>query len=131
MFRFKTMLIVPTIVGIAMILAQTTPAWARRPDMVLVCHFDEETGEQSLISVHPRGAEAHATNHPNDTFPQDAEQAAECDGSKVLVCHHAGPPGAPVQMFTLLLDEEDADEYLAEHPDRQGPCSNNNVASAE
>ena len=118
MFRFKMMLIVPTIVGIAMVLAQTVPAWARRPEMVLVCHADQETGEQSLISVHPRGAEAHSMNHPDDTFPQNEEQAAECDGTKVLVCHQAGP----AQTFTLLIDAEDLDEHL-EHGDEEGPCN--------
>jgi len=122
MFRFKTMLIVPTIVGIAMVLAQTAPAWARRPEMALVCHVDQETGERTLISVHPRALDAHSAH--GDTFPLSPE---ECESDKVLVCHHAGP----AQMFTLLIDADDLEEHLLEHGDTEGPCSNNNGTPAE
>ena len=91
MFRAKMMmLIVPTIVGIALVMAPTTPVWAMK-DKVLVCHYDDETGEQSLISVSPQAAEAHDTNHPNDTFPVTQEEAEACDGSKVLVCQLCRP----------------------------------------
>ncbi len=114
MFRIK-FLIVPAVVGVAMVMAPANLVWAKQ-DKVVVCHVDQETGEDTLISVGPNAAPAHRV-HLGDTFPVIPDDVAACDGSKVLICHQAGP----TKMFTLLIDADEVQEHL-DHLDSSGPC---------
>ena len=114
MFRLK-ILMIPFIVGVAMIMALANPVWAKQ-DKAVVCHVDKETGESTLISVGPNAAPAHMA-HPGDTFPVIPDDVAACDGSKVFICHHAGP----TKTFTLLIDADEVQEHL-DHLDSSGLC---------
>ena len=114
MSRVK-ILMVPAIVGVAMVMAPANLVWAKQ-DKILVCHVDQETGEFTLISVGPDAAPAHRA-HLGDTFPTTQEDAEECDDSKVLICHNAGP----AKMFTLLINADELQEHL-DHLDTEGPC---------
>ena len=114
MLRVK-FLIVPAVVGLALVMAPTNPVLAQA-DKTTICHVDQETGESTLISVGPNAAPAHRA-HLGDTFPVTAGDVAACDGSKVFICHHAGP----TKMFSLLIDADEVQEHL-DHLDSSGTC---------
>jgi hypothetical protein len=114
MFRVRILVVLSALVGVAMVMAPTTPLWARQTK-VTICHFDEETLMLKAITIPTATAEKHLAQHPNDT-----SDLTQCPGAKVMVCHM--PPGNPSNAHTIAIEEGDVADHLA-HGDSLGPCS--------
>ena len=113
MFRIK-ILIVPAIVGVAMVITPTNPVLAQA-QKITICHIDQETQELQTIRIGV-GAQAAHDRHGDDLD-------GPCPGPKVEICH--SPPGNPDKMFTLLVDEAEVGEHtdpIDGHGDTLGPC---------
>jgi hypothetical protein len=110
MLRVK-FLIVPAVVGLALVLAPTNPVLAQA-DKTTICHLDRETGDTETIRIATK-AEAIHLSHGDilGVCPSEAE--------KVEICHQA-PPNTG-KTFTLLVDADEEQEHL-DHGDSSGSC---------
>ncbi len=110
MLRIK-FLIVPAIVGVALVMAPTNPVLAQA-DKTTICHLDRENGYTETIRIATK-AEAIHFNHGDipGVCPSEAE--------KVQICHQAPPMTG--KTFTLLVDTDEEQEHL-DHGDLSGSC---------
>jgi hypothetical protein len=110
MLRIK-FLIVPAVVGLALVMAPTNPVLAKG-EKITICHMDRETGETETIRIGV-GAQAAHDNHGDDT-------TKACPGPKVEICH--APLGNPDMKFTILVNEDEVAQHEA-HGDDLVACS--------
>lgn len=113
MSRVK-ILMVPAIMGLAMVMAPISPALAQA-DKTTICHMDQDTGEVKMITIAARAVAVHLVHGDSLdlTLCQD-------DGAKVEICHV--PPDNPDNAHTIRIGSADAlADHLA-HGDSEGPC---------
>ena len=113
MSRVK-ILIVPAIVGLAMVMAPTNSVLAQG-EKVTLCHLDQETQEVKMITIGTGAVAAHLAHG-------DSLDLTRCqdDGAKVEICHV--PPDNPDNAHTISVGSEDAVADHLGHGDTEGPC---------